>query len=196
MIGNTILHYFKVLAKVEQPFTQTTTAELKALKKYCRNALIAVEIGVFEGSSTAQIALSISENGILFGIDNFQKGSLGICYSKWITSIVLKRNGVSHKVKLIEKLSSDATADVPDELDFIFIDGDHSWDGIDKDWNNWSAKVKKGGIIALHDTAVPAFDPSREGLDSVRYFVAVIQHDSSYELKETIDSLRILEKIA
>ncbi len=196
MTGDIILHYFRVLAKIDKPNTQVTNAELKVIKAFCKNALIAVEIGVFEGASTSQIALSIPENATLYGIDPFLKGSLGICYSKLITWTILKRTAVSHKVKLIEKLSSDAVKDVPNDIDFIFIDGDHSWDGIDKDWHNWSVKVRKGGIIALHDAAVPPFDPSREGLDSVRYFHDVIQHDINYQLKETIDSLRILEKIA
>ena len=41
------------------------------------------------------------------------------------------------------KLSFDAVDYIPDDLDFIFIDGDHSLEGIQKDWNLFSKKVKQ-----------------------------------------------------
>lgn len=36
-------------------------------------------------------------------------------------------------------------------LDLLYIDGDHSFDGVIKDLSTWAQKVKKGGIIAFHD---------------------------------------------
>ena len=36
-------------------------------------------------------------------------------------------------------------------LDFVFLDGDHSYDGLKKDIIAWLPKVKKGGIICGHD---------------------------------------------
>jgi predicted O-methyltransferase YrrM len=38
-----------------------------------------------------------------------------------------------------------------DLLDFLFVDGDHTYDGIKKDFEMYYPLVKKGGIIALHD---------------------------------------------
>ena len=38
-----------------------------------------------------------------------------------------------------------------DYLDFIFIDGDHSYEMVKKDINYWLPKLKKGKIIAGHD---------------------------------------------
>ena len=38
-----------------------------------------------------------------------------------------------------------------DEIDFLFIDGDHSIDGCKLDYNLYAHKIKKGGYIALHD---------------------------------------------
>lgn len=37
------------------------------------------------------------------------------------------------------------------EVDFLFIDGDHSYEGVKKDYEMYQAWVKKGGVIALHD---------------------------------------------
>ena len=39
------------------------------------------------------------------------------------------------------------------EIDFLFIDGDHSYAGVKRDWEMYSTLVRKGGIIAFHDVA-------------------------------------------
>ena len=39
------------------------------------------------------------------------------------------------------------------QIDFLFIDGDHRYDAILKDYNMYSPLVRKGGIIAFHDIA-------------------------------------------
>jgi predicted O-methyltransferase YrrM len=36
-------------------------------------------------------------------------------------------------------------------VDFLFIDGDHTYDGVRKDWENYGALVRPGGLMALHD---------------------------------------------
>jgi predicted O-methyltransferase YrrM len=37
------------------------------------------------------------------------------------------------------------------KIDFLMIDGDHSYAGVKKDWELYSPLVKEGGLIALHD---------------------------------------------
>jgi len=37
------------------------------------------------------------------------------------------------------------------ELDFLFIDGDHTYQGVKKDFEMYGKLVRKGGIIAFHD---------------------------------------------
>jgi predicted O-methyltransferase YrrM len=39
------------------------------------------------------------------------------------------------------------------ELDFLFIDGDHSYEGVREDFMMYSPLVRKGGLIAFHDVA-------------------------------------------
>ena len=38
-----------------------------------------------------------------------------------------------------------------DELDFVFIDGNHSYENVLEDITEWTKKVKPGGIVAGHD---------------------------------------------
>jgi hypothetical protein len=42
------------------------------------------------------------------------------------------------------------------ELDYIFIDGDHSYNAVLDDCNNFYSKVRSGGIFSGHDSALPA----------------------------------------
>jgi len=45
------------------------------------------------------------------------------------------------------------------QLDFLFIDGDHSYEGVKKDFEMYSPLVRKVGIIAFHDIVKNYFDP-------------------------------------
>jgi len=38
-----------------------------------------------------------------------------------------------------------------DEIDFLFIDGDHTYNGVKQDYEMYGPLVRKGGIIAFHD---------------------------------------------
>lgn len=56
------------------------------------------------------------------------------------------------KITIIRKPSLEVVDKVKDEiLDFVYIDGDHSFDMAVRDIIHWSKKVRKGGIIAAHD---------------------------------------------
>lgn len=37
------------------------------------------------------------------------------------------------------------------KIDVLFIDGDHSYEAVKKDWEAWSPFVKKGGTVFFHD---------------------------------------------
>jgi len=40
------------------------------------------------------------------------------------------------------------------KLDFLLVDGDHTYEGVIKDIKNWIDRVKSGGIIFFHDFEV------------------------------------------
>ena len=55
-------------------------------------------------------------------------------------------------VKIMRMTSLEAVGEVEDgSLDFVFIDGDHSFDNIMLDLILWSPKGRLGGIVAGHD---------------------------------------------
>jgi len=57
-----------------------------------------------------------------------------------------------YNTTLVRKFSMDAVKDFKDEsLDFVYIDGNHTFQFVTNDIVEWSKKVKQGGIIAGHD---------------------------------------------
>ena len=38
-----------------------------------------------------------------------------------------------------------------EKVDFLFIDGDHTYEGVKRDFEMYSPLVKEGGIVAFHD---------------------------------------------
>lgn len=69
---------------------------------------------------------------------------------------IVKQNldsiGMFHKVNFKQVTSDEAALTIEDEsLDFVFIDGNHSYLQVKKDLDNYYEKVKKGGIFSGHD---------------------------------------------
>lgn len=63
-------------------------------------------------------------------------------------------------VELFRGYSRDFFLQIPDDhLDFVYIDGDHSYEGVKIDLDYAFKKVKAGGIIAGHD-----YTPRFEGI--------------------------------
>jgi hypothetical protein len=59
-------------------------------------------------------------------------------------------NGLN--VEIIRKKSMDAVGDFKDKsLDFVYIDGNHSFDYAIMDIIHWVPKVRTEGIVAIHD---------------------------------------------
>jgi predicted O-methyltransferase YrrM len=74
-------------------------------------------------------------------------------------------------------------------VDFLFIDGDHSYAGVKADFELYAPLVRKGGIIALHD--IVADHRTRFGRDTGCYAGEVHQFwselKSTHQVEELID---------
>ena len=55
------------------------------------------------------------------------------------------------QVSILKKTSQEALSLVPNNLDLVFIDGDHSYQAVKQDILSWKKKVRPGGILAGHD---------------------------------------------
>lgn len=172
--------------------SQLTESERDALKRHAAGKSSLVEIGVMHGVSTALLRSVMASDGTVYGIDPHRRGRLGVSFER----LTAKRqvNRVSRgRVVLIRKLSFDAAVGWKRPIDFLFVDGDHSWAGIERDWNDWSGHVVEGGLIALHDSRSV---PDRADLDSVRFTQEVVRLDPRFEVVDAVHSLTVLRRRA
>ncbi len=114
------------------------------------NPKFTMEIGLYAGGTIALWAQMMSGKGTLIGIDlKLQEGL---------------ENRIRAKMKsgqTLHLLEADSHADETkrrvlqilghDKLDFLFIDGDHGYEGVKKDFKDYSPLIRPGGIVALHD---------------------------------------------
>jgi cephalosporin hydroxylase len=57
--------------------------------------------------------------------------------------------GDSHKPEMLAQLKKILADD--SQIDFLFIDGDHTYEGVKADFEMYAPLVRKGGLIAFHD---------------------------------------------
>jgi hypothetical protein len=83
---------------------------------------------------------------------------------------------------------------IPAEFDFFFVDGDHSYEGLQMDWHIVLSRLVVGGVACFHDTTVPPEEPHRCP-SSVRFFNEAIRAYPGFRLLETCYTLNVLERI-
>ncbi len=183
------------LAKAE---TQTTDAERQCLARHAASRRCLVEIGVWHGVTTALLRRTMSPDGVLYGVDPYPKGRLGFNAQSVIAhhEVGKESNGSMRWVRAMSVEAARAFASSrADPPDFIFIDGDHTFEGLRADWEAWSGLVASDGVVALHDTH-PCAAHNIENAGSVRYASEVILHDSRFRLLEQVDTLTVLHRPA
>jgi len=186
-----VLHW----ANLVKATSQTIPAELDALERHASGARQALEIGTYQGVSAARIARVLSPDGLLYCVDPWPMingRQNNPCWS--ICERHLLRSGVKDRIRVLRGYSGEVATQMPDHLDFAFVDGDHSWEGIKTDWTIVSEKIHPGGVICMHDSFSPAGEEWRH-LNSCVYFEKVIQSDARFSVIEVIHSLAVLRKL-
>ena len=116
-----------------------------------------LEIGTARGGSLLLWTRIASEDATIISID-LPGGSFGggypllrkLVYSNFgkVRQKIILIRGNSHDSKTLGKVKCILQSS---KLDFLFIDGDHSYEGVKRDFEMYSPLVRKGGIIAFHD---------------------------------------------
>ena len=95
------------------------------------------------------------------------------------------------EVVWIRKTSHDASAGWREPIDFLFIDGDHSWEAVRQDWNDWTATyVTEGGLPCT----TPSSDPrlwTKPDDGPVRLVREVLENSRGWEMLQTADSTAV-----
>ena len=116
-----------------------------------------LEIGTANGGTLFLLSRVSAPSATLVSIDK-PNGGFGGGYPKSLIPVFRSFAVNGQKVVLVRGDSHDgatisSTREALDgrQVDFLFIDGDHSYEGVQSDFRIYSPLVRKGGIIALHD---------------------------------------------
>lgn len=177
-----------------------------------RENIVAAEIGVWKGSNAEHLMnqLDIDE---LFLIDPYD------AYDEYperksdpdkmsaAQEIAHDRLDKNSNVRWIEKYSTEAIEDIDRELDFVFVDGNHHYEYVKSDIENYYPLLTEGGIIAGDDAnwigvsqAVTEFavenevQPHFERADSDWFFIKRRSIDTADPLPHSVESKEVIKE--
>lgn len=125
-----------------------------ALKDYLKGKekITGIEIGVLNGD-TSRTLLHIDNRINLIGIDPLIPDSMEITLIGDRKKIKENTKGYKKRWTFIENYSYKVHKRFKNKsIDFIFIDGSHIYEDVKKDYKLYYPKIKKGGLIFIHDS--------------------------------------------
>ncbi len=150
------------VADVEGWMTPGQARRLWTCSRTVRPGGLIVEIGSFRGRSMIVLA-SAAEPGVeLVAIDPHAGNDRGpqefegfqddAAEDHDVFNANLEKAGVADRVRHVRKFSGEALTDVTDDIDLLYIDGAHRFGPALDDIKRWSAKIKPGGDLLIHDS--------------------------------------------
>ena len=128
---------------------------MKILSKLTPKTVL--EIGTLNGGTLYLWTKAASPNATIISID-LPGGPFGGGYLRWRVPFYKSFGSACQKIYLIRADSHSETTLRRVErilggckVDFLFIDGDHSYEGVKSDFQMYAKLVKPGGIVAFHD---------------------------------------------
>lgn len=135
------------------------------------NGAIAIEVGVAAGRSAAYMGRKIIDSGkqiTFYGVDPLiDQGSWGAQNADRWRALGGPKNALLHNlytharqeaevINLLMITSEQASKIFADNsVDFVLIDGDHSYGAVKSDIMLWKSKIKSGGMLSGHDIDFP-----------------------------------------
>ena len=128
--------------------------EVELLSRLARNLEkgVIVELGSYLGKSAYAMAFWANKNVKIYCVDHWN--NVDMPNKKAADTFEAFKNNLGEYFKKIIPIRSDtstAAKTFNDEIDILFIDANHSYEGCMKDIVAWYPKVKNGGVILFHD---------------------------------------------
>ena len=183
-----------------------------ALYSYAKQYSISgscLEIGSYCGKSAVYLGMAVKENGQkLYSVDHHKgseeqqpgeeyfdpdlksKDGDGIDTLPFFLDTIEKSKLQSFVIPIVST-SEEANEDLDINFDMIFIDGGHSEEAAQKDYDLWTNRINIGGILAIHDVFP---NPKDGGRPPYNIYIKALESGNFEEL-EVVKSLRLLRKI-
>lgn len=125
------------------------------MKKHFKDykGLIGVEIGVLCGLNTRVMFQHLPIEK-LYCVDPYTCYNNYNIYEDGDKNFILAKKNLRKyldRIEFLKTFSFDAVKNIPDGLNFVYIDGNHSYNSVKQDINLYYPKVRKGGVLGGHD---------------------------------------------
>lgn len=152
--------------------------------------VIGAEIGIWKGKMS-QFLLR-REDLTLYMVDSWlavpgleAEGFTADAQAQNHVDAILRTDFAADRRIVLHVDSEIAAMTTPDEsLDFVFIDADHSYEGVRKDIRAWMSKLKRGALLAGHDYD----NPNERNGKEVKRAVDDTVSDNGWHLKLGVES--------
>jgi predicted O-methyltransferase YrrM len=132
--------------------------------------------------------------GILFLVDPFHLGRFPLINATKCAAHATVHRSRNGNVVWIRQFSHSAVAGWSEPLDFVFIDGDHTYEGVRTDWDDWHGYVQPEGILAFHDVVEAPEGGSPSGPWRVVEEVCRANTGSGWHIIDEIGSLVVARR--
>jgi O-antigen biosynthesis protein len=118
---------------------------------------VVVELGSHMGLSTFSMALGIrdlNEGGRVYAVDTWKGDAQAGRYGEDVYECFLSRRkqlGLEKVIQPLRMTFEEAHSKVPPEIDLLHIDGLHTWQAVNQDFEMYSPLMRSGGLVLFHD---------------------------------------------
>jgi hypothetical protein len=189
------LHYSRTLAQILAVDGLLTPQEVTFLYRQAKETSSGciVEIGSYHGRSTIALALGAQEGTKVpvYAVDPYVSfvgplgGTFGPQDKVGLVHNLLFTKAVPH-VWLIQLPSVQAARGWQEPIALLWIDGDHTYEGVKADFDSWSSFVVQGGMVAFHDSLDPRF--------GVHRLIKEIIEKGDYKNIGVVEKITLIEK--
>jgi predicted O-methyltransferase YrrM len=119
-----------------------------------------LEIGRLLAKSTILLALGLSDGDGVHQLVSIEYEDRYLEFGRRN----LAQFNVLDRVQLVQGDSSQVVASLPGTFDTVFVDGDHSYDGVHRDIDALAGRIDPGGVVMFHDYFHPLNDSGEYGV--------------------------------
>ena len=134
------------------------------LRRLRKGPMIGVEVGVWNGRCSGEL-LGGHPDLTLYMVDRWERPEPGDSfydtdstsrhsrgrYEKVFRQAKAVAARYPKRARIIRKASLEAAQGFAGKADFVFVDGDHSYDGVKADLAAWVPHIVPGGLLCGHD---------------------------------------------
>lgn len=157
------------------------------------NEQIIVEIGAYKGKSSCYLGAGARVGGmaLVYSVDLWEQApwpqyadpAVKIAWVDNIGSL-----GLSSQVLPLQVDTEQAARELDGEVGLLFVDSDHSYEGVCRDIHVWSPRIAPDGVMAFHDAATEEWGVARAIREKllatkrytyeIRYGMAILRRQS------------------